>query len=600
MLYRQRQMLRRAAAFALFALATAPAAHAAGPPTMGLAEVRAGMVCSVASVVKGTTVTTFDARIGEVVSGGSDPARSRILLTVSGAAVDATGVGPGFSGSPVTCPGADGTPRIAGAISEMIGAYGGKTVLATPIQAILREPVDPPRAGGRAARSAAALLRRARPIAEPLSFSGLAPAVGRVFQRAAARAGRTLVLAPLRPAQAPGAPVAPAIVPGSAIGVTLATGDVDAGAIGTAAYVDGTTVWGFGHPFEGAGRRSLFLTAAYVYGVVANPLGTQDAVTYKLAAPAAAIGTLTQDGVSGVVGRLGAPPPSFPLLVAVRDLDTRRLESLRSQVADERALGLPTGTSALSAITPPAIVQAIYGTLDGSPVRQSGEMCLRITVRKRPKPLGFCNTYVGGGGSPDALAGGPLVADAVAATAILDAFDSGPLTVTGVQVGMRIARGLRIATLTRLRGPSAARRGSTISVRATLIRPGGRRLERTIRVPVPRGIPRGRRDLFLKGTEADVTLGASEGDTSTIDLSSLLEPAPGDQPSGPKSVDGLARALSGLHRYDGVTARFLPPGASVPQELPGGAEGVAQRARRVLRDPALRVAGRARLALTVR
>ena len=83
----------------------------------------------------------------------------------------------------------------------------------------------------------------------------------------------------------------PAIVPGSAIGVTLATGDLDAGAIGTAAYVDGTTVWGFGHPFDAAGRRSLFLTAAHVYAVVNNPLATQEAATYKLAAPTATIGT---------------------------------------------------------------------------------------------------------------------------------------------------------------------------------------------------------------------------------------------------------------------------------------------------------------------
>ena len=94
--------------------------------------------------------------------------------------------------------------------------------------------------------------------------------------------------------------------------MTLATGDIDAGAIGTAAYVDGSTVWGFGHPFDGAGRRSIFLTAAYIYGVVNNPLATQESATYKLGAPAATIGTLTQDGVSGVVGRIGATTAELP------------------------------------------------------------------------------------------------------------------------------------------------------------------------------------------------------------------------------------------------------------------------------------------------
>lgn len=589
-------MIRRVVALVLLGLAPASAAHAAGSPTMPLGDVRAGMTCTVRSVVLGTEVVSFDARIDQVISGGSDPSSSRLLVTVSGPAVDATGIGPGFSGSPILCAGADGVPRIAAAISESIGSYGGKTVLATPIQAVLREPVDPPTATATGAR-AAALLRRARPIAETLSYSGLSPAVGRVFQRAAARAGRTLVLAPLRPAQAP-AP-APAIVPGSAIGVTLATGDIDAGAIGTAAYVDGPTVWGFGHPFDGAGRRSLFLTSAYVYGVIANPLATQEASTYKLAAPTAAIGTLTQDGASAVVGRIGAGPPSFPAQVTVRDLDTKRLSGLGVRVADERALGFPTGSSALSAIAPALIVEGIYGTLDGSPVRQSANMCLRVTVRGRTKPLGFCNTYVGGGGSPDALAGGPIVADAAAATQILDAYDAGPLTVTRVDVGLRVARGLRIATLRSLSGPRVVRRGSTISVRATLRRPGGGTVRRTIRVAIPRGIPAGPRDLFLKGTEADAVAGGGDGST-TIDLSSLFETPSGDPAPGPASVQALAGALEDLHRYDGVTARLLPLGGAVPEQLPGGSEGVAQRARRVFRDPALRVAGRARLSIVVR
>lgn len=585
-------MLRRAAVLVLLATAAAPGAHAAGPPTMAFDQLRPGMTCSVQSVVRGTALSTFDAHVDELISGGSNPATARMLLTVSGPAIDSTGLGPGFSGSPVSCPGADGVPRIAGAISETIGAFGGKTVLATPIGVILREPVSPPKAAMRGPR-AAALLRRARPIAEPLSYSGLSPAVGRAFQRVAARSKRMLVLAPLRPAQAPGAQ-APAIAPGSAIGVTLATGDIDAGAIGTVAYVDGQSVWGFAHPFEGAGRRSLFLTAAYVYGVVANPVATEEASTYKLAAPTATIGTLTQDGVSAVAGRLGAGPPGFPLRVSVRDRDTKRLGGLSVQVADERALGLPSGVSALTAITPPAIVQGIYSTLDGSPVRQSAEMCLRVTVRGRAKPMGFCNTYVGGGGSPDALAGGPLVADAAVASQILDAFDAAPLKVTRAEVGVRVARGLRIAELRRLEGPASARRGSTIAVRATLRRPGGATLRRTIRMRVPRHMPSGPRDLFLKGTEADASLGGDDGET--IDLS-MFEPS---ERGGPASVAALARELSAIHRYDGVTARFLPPGAGVPQDLPGGAERFAQRARRVFRDPALRVSGRARLSLVVR
>ena len=119
------------------------------------------MSCTVASVIHGTAITTFAAHVDDVIASGSDPATARILVTVSGPAIDATGVGPGFSGSPITCPGADGTPRIIGAITETIGAYGGKTVLATPIAAILGEPVDPPHGATRTRPCVGAAAQRA-------------------------------------------------------------------------------------------------------------------------------------------------------------------------------------------------------------------------------------------------------------------------------------------------------------------------------------------------------------------------------------------------------------------------------------------------------
>src|SRR5256885_10124130 len=90
------------------------------------------------------------------------------MSRVSGPAIDATGIGPGFSGSPIYCPDGDGVQRVIGAISEGIGEYGNKVGLATPIEQMLAEPVSPPAA----ARPDAALLRRARPPPLPPSFSG--------------------------------------------------------------------------------------------------------------------------------------------------------------------------------------------------------------------------------------------------------------------------------------------------------------------------------------------------------------------------------------------------------------------------------------------
>src|SRR3712207_830327 len=90
-----------------------------GDPIMPLDEVQPGMRCTGYSVVQGTGIASFDVEILEVIGGGQDGAR--LLVRASGPAVDQTGIGSGFSGSPIYCPGNDGRQKNAGAISETIG-----------------------------------------------------------------------------------------------------------------------------------------------------------------------------------------------------------------------------------------------------------------------------------------------------------------------------------------------------------------------------------------------------------------------------------------------------------------------------------------------
>ena len=121
------------------------------------------MACTALSVVHGTEISSFNAEVLDVIADDPAAGGARLLVRVSGPAIDATGVGPGFSGSPIICDG-----RYAGAISEGIGDYGNKVVLATPIEAILG--ARPSAAAG--ARKAPALLRAARPLTGPLVVSG--------------------------------------------------------------------------------------------------------------------------------------------------------------------------------------------------------------------------------------------------------------------------------------------------------------------------------------------------------------------------------------------------------------------------------------------
>src|SRR5206468_2690817 len=304
---------------------------------------------------------------------------ARILIRVSGPAIDATGIGPGFSGSPIYCPDSDGVNRVIGAISEGLGEYGNKVALATPIEQMLAEPVTPPAA----ARRDPALLRRARPMSLPLTLSGVSAPLASVIRRVAAHAGRTVLAGPSAPRQAG---PSPALVPGSAFSVGYSSGDLSASAIGTVTYVDGDRVWGFGHPLDSVGRRDLFLQGAYVYDVVNNPLGVSDVSTYKLAAPTDNVGMLVGDGIDAVTGQMGVMPDSFPLTVFALDQDTGNRVVLRSQVADETPVGNPSGSSPVSGLAAIAAGQATYEVLRGSPARQSGDLCMHITIAERAKP----------------------------------------------------------------------------------------------------------------------------------------------------------------------------------------------------------------------
>jgi hypothetical protein len=574
---------------ALFVLLVLAAPARAGDPIMPLEQVGQGQRCTAYSVFQGTRISTFDAEVVDVVAGDRANDAPRILLRFSGPAIDRTGVGPGFSGSPIYCPDRDGVQRVIGAISESVGEYGGTLALATPIQQILDQPVEPPT--GIAPGPPAS---QRRTLAAPISLGGLAAPVGRLFSRAAARAGRVVYASPARPRAQSFPPQE--LRPGAAMAVGLSSGDITAGAVGTVAYTDGDRVWGFGHALDGAGRRSLFLQDAYVFAIVNNPVQVDSASTYKLAAPGHDLGLLSGDGLHAVAGRLGATPDRFPMRVSVRDKDTGRQAGYRVEIADETALGLPTGTSALSLVGGAAIAQAASTILRGSPSRQTGDMCAKITVRERKEPFKFCNRYVTRGASEDEAGGlgvgGPMVGDFIEAVTAMDDYNFAALHVTGVEVGIRVRRGLRQAFLLKGSAPDVVRRGRTIRVRARIQQVRGRAVTRTVRVRVPRGMPAGERLLTLEGAPADT------GGNLEIDLSELLfgaeeeqdgaEDEGGDE-AGPRTIRSLAKVIDRLERYDGVQASFDPPDGDDTSledlgEERGGPESIARKRRNVLRD----------------
>ena len=535
-----------------------PAAPAfAGDPIMPLSQVRAGMHCTGYSVVRGTAISSFAVDVVDVVDSEPGTDGARIIVTVSGPAVDATGIGPGFSGSPIYCPDGNGVQRNIGAISESIGDYGGKTVLATPIEIMLANPVDPPKppnAKASHSRRARAAIRRlssqgVKPLATPLTISGVSPRLGRALEETGRKIGRPVIAVPAGPL---GSFPVQTLRPGSAVSAGYSSGDLRVGAIGTVAYTDAGRVWAFGHSFESAGARSLLLQDAYVFKVVNDPNAALTGGSYKLSAAGHDVGTLTNDAFAAIVGRVGALPQTTDVGIAAVDHDTGDTRFVQTTVADETDVDTPTGFTALGAVAPLAVAEAAGSVLRSSPGRLTGTMCLRITFRERPnRPARFCNRYLSSTIlAPDA---GPL-GNAVAFSAALDTLDAITLieayegktphvAKVGANVDMR--RGEQLAFLRKIKAPKRVRPGQRVRVRVTMQRVRDGNLTRTYRVRIPGGVKPGRRTLKLIGFEQ------SSPDEALLEL--LLGDEEGEEPSnGPARLGDLIDGIESLGRWDGV------------------------------------------------
>jgi hypothetical protein len=617
---------------ALATLAPGAPAAAAGDPILRLGQVQAGMQCTGYSVFRGTAVQPFDVEVLDVVgqnlSGGT---ATRLLVRVSGPAIDPTGVGPGFSGSPIYCPGPDGVPANIGAISETIGDYGGKTVFATPIEQILAVPVDAPKpvssaeVARRASHSAAAgavratsavaaratsgavpgtggaapvavlaanarartaedrrdraLLARARPLAGPVTIGGLGSPVFKALAKAAARRGTTLLQAPPTPVAAP---AAQPFVPGSAVGVGMSSGDLAIGAVGTVAYVDGADTWAFGHSFDGAGARSLLLQDAYVATIVNNPVQSSDGGgTYKLAGPVNDVGTLSDDGFNAVAGRVGGLPAITPVHVATRDEDRGLDDMLNARVPDEADVGNPTGISNLSFVAPLAVTQAATNALGASPLRVAGEGCFRAVLREHKAPLRFCNRYVSDGtvSSFDGTVSNAVAigagTDLSAALGLLDTFKGADLHVQEVTARLSMTRAQRQAYLRSVTLPKRIRQGQTVRGRFKVKVVRGATRSIGFRWRVPRSLKSGRQRLTFLGSDPD----ASEDLFSTLTITLDDGGGPSDT-EGPRTVNQLARAFRAFQRYDGIVLK--------------------RTGTRVFRDDIYRIGGVARTTAVVR
>ena len=549
----------------------------AADPIMPLEDVERGMECEGRSVIRGTEIETFDVEILDVIAQDPQGSGPVILFRASGPAVDETGLGFGFSGSPIYCPDSDGLLRNAGAVFAGVEDYGNDTALATPIESILSMPVEtPPQA-----RPATESEREAEPWATPLTVAGAGPAVRRALSAAAAKHGVPLIFAPATASQVS---TGTNLQPGSAVAASMSSGALGLNAIGTVAYRDDAgRIWGFGHPLDGAGRRSLLMQGAFVHRVIGNPnppgfnLGT-----YKLASAGDIAGTVDFDGNFAISGTLGTLPMTIPVVVrASGPMGT--LPKSTSLVADESPLNYPSGLAALSLVTSIVVSDRVFTALGSSGGRSYGRLCVRIDIRESPAPMRFCNRYVGDGqflGGTEIAMGG----DASAAATLVERFDRRQIHVERLRATLEVNEGLRFARLRGARAPRRVTAGERIRVRIAYQRPRERLESSAFSMRVPRSVRPGLRTITLRG---------SRPDPGNASLDAIFSAGFGDlfgfgPPQSPPTIDALAAAVRGIKRWDGIRATIGDPRK----------DGVAPM--RVFRHDELRIGGAVRLPISVR
>jgi hypothetical protein len=179
-----------------------------------------------------------------------------------------------------------------------------------------------------------------RPLPVPLAFAGWEPAVVDAARDATGKAG-FLAAETARPsaeedvtrAAADASPREPAILePGSAVAVELVGGDATIAAIGTVTALDGNRVYAFGHPMVQGGPVAFPMFGARIHSVMPSLQ-----VSFKMGSPTVALGGVWQDRRPGVLGLLGAVPPTIPVRVRIT-VPGRADETYRYQIARDPIL----------------------------------------------------------------------------------------------------------------------------------------------------------------------------------------------------------------------------------------------------------------------
>ena len=287
------------------------------PEIIPLSEIHPGMKGIAYTIFSGDEIEPMDLEVLGVLPNALGPKQDIILIELKGPKVEHTGVVSGMSGSPVYING-----KLAGAISLKLGIFNKEAIGGvTPIENML----EVAKAGGgnqhaAASRQVSLPAEFAQqmglgggnfltPIETPLISSGFYPQTLARYASDLAAFGLTVS----EGGTAAPRPDDPQIKPGSMVGMVLVRGDMSLAAGCTVTAIVGDEVFVCGHPLFGFGAVQFPLARAHVVTTLASSLASS-----KILTTGGEIGTVSQDRLTAVMGRLGPAPPMIPLEISIQ------------------------------------------------------------------------------------------------------------------------------------------------------------------------------------------------------------------------------------------------------------------------------------------
>jgi hypothetical protein len=299
------------------------------PAIFPLSQVQPGMKCVAYTIFTGDEIEKVDLVVLGVLHNALGPKQDIILVQLLGEKVEHTGVVAGMSGSPVYFDG-----KLVGALSLKLGTFTKEAIGGvTPIENMLdveKSPEPPTNAPSPAPAITAPQTNTGNtfsaariplpenvarqtsagagqflvPIETPLITTGLYPETIAQFSKQLSAWGMTMMAG----GTAAPSPEDAQLKPGDMVGVELIRGDLSVTPGCTVTTVDHGKILACGHPIFSFGNVSMPLARAHVVTTLASAMAST-----KIISTGGTIGTLTQDRVTAIGGRLGDGPPMIPV-----------------------------------------------------------------------------------------------------------------------------------------------------------------------------------------------------------------------------------------------------------------------------------------------